>query len=288
MATATPKGHRHQTEGEPREEPKPPKKYSRREFLRVARDLAVVGIGAKVLGSTPSKADEGQERPARVAQAPVQPQVRGSTSGTRRITGSNPTDRVYEIPTTAQPEPLTGEEVREEYGYMFENRDATIMDLPTSGRVTMGDWEVEVIPSRLGILDVTVRNASLNYERDTVLLRESRLVLLPFPETDYAKGPLFATVNSAGVNVYFYNKVSGCVTDHLFAYASQMPGNETPDVGTDVYNNRPYVVVVPAGSRTANKDLLPGTRIFQYALGTTEQDGNGPAANMAYLVRGND
>lgn len=289
MATATPKGHRHQKEGEPREEPKPPKKYSRREFLRVARDLAVVGIGAKVLGSTPSKADEGQERPTRVAQAPVQPQVRSGTSGTRRVTESNPTDRVYEIPTTAQPESLTGEEVRGEYGYMFENRDATVMDLPASGRVTMGDWEVEVTPSRIDILHIKIKNTSFNYEYSTTAVRDSRLLLLPFPETEYARGPLFAVIFAGAAEVYFYNKVSGCVTSHLFAYGGVAGSHfDAPEVGTDVYNNKPYIVIVSAGSRTADGDLLPGTRIFQYALGTTEQDGDGPGASMAYFVRGND
>jgi hypothetical protein len=227
-------------------------------------------------------------QPTRVAQATIPSSAQTSTyteTSTGGSAGPNPTDRVLEIPTTAQPVVVTGEEVRNNMGYMFENRNATVMDLPASGKITMGDWEVEVTPSRIDFLTITIRNAILDYEYETGALRNSKLVLLPFTETEYAKGPLFAIVSSAYARVHFFNKVSDCVTMHGFIYTDQMPGNETPEVGTEITNNEPYLVVVHAGSRTADGDVLPGTRIFQYALGTTERDGDGPAAGISYFVR---
>ncbi|MFA5411733.1 MAG: hypothetical protein WC350_00060 [Candidatus Micrarchaeia archaeon] len=119
MATITPKGHRHPKEGEPREEPKPPKEYTRRDFLHLTRNLLVGGVAAKVLASTPVKADDEKET-ERVAQAPARPQVRG-------------TERPS-VATQPAVSPITQEEFQTNFAYMFDmaNQYRTTTD-PTSG-----------------------------------------------------------------------------------------------------------------------------------------------------------
>lgn len=115
------------------EKVEPPKDYSRRDFLHLTGKLMVGGVVAKVLGSTPARADEKQTERTRVAQAtPVQPQVRG-----------NATPSVATQPTVTQ---ITQEDFQRDFAYMFDsaNQYRTTTDPMQNGGVIEFDrWRIE-------------------------------------------------------------------------------------------------------------------------------------------------
>lgn len=226
-----------------------------------------------------------------VAQAPAQPQVRSdTTAGTRWV--PDPTGRVYDaFQPGEQPQVLSGEEFRREYAYTFQNRLATIRDLPTRGKLTMSEWEIEIIyGADTPILELKVTHKATGYETHASATPGAKVVELPFPETEYARGPMLAIVEPGGSVNHFVNKVSNCITAHLFG----IPGygyRAVPEIGTDVYNGEPYLILAPPGSLTADGDMRPGTRFYQYNLISTAistEHPDGPGAGAGYFERGRD
>jgi hypothetical protein len=271
-----PKGTRASKKEEAKpKEPKPPK-MRRRDFLRVAG----LGALAAALGTSAARAQEAEH----VAQATTPP---GTTARTETGNAASVADeRCYSInPTTQQPTELSGEQVRTEYGYMFENRNATVVDLPAGGRVTLGDWEIEVEAIVTRFDRITVRNRQLNFEHKTESKRGSKAVLLTFPETDYARGPMLAISDEVNSMIYFFNKVTGHPSAHLFGYPVIFSG--PAKVGTDIFQGEPYLVIAPSGAVTADGDMQLGTKFVQYALRTTmmSQYGDGPAVSVNYFIR---
>jgi hypothetical protein len=203
----------------------------------------------------------------------------------------NPDSGAYVVNTTVeQPTVLSPQEVKDDYGYMFDNAHAEIRDLPyaddRSVEIRMGDWEIKTAPDFPGssMLNITIKNQALNYEKEIFGNINSKAVLLPFPETDYAKGPMLIIVSQSCSDIFFQNKVTGRVTNHLFGYANLFG---SPEIGTDIYEGDPYLVVAPPSSVTRDGDMQPGTRFFQYALLATERSRHveGPAAGVSYFAR---
>lgn len=313
--------HRHRKAGKKKED-KPP-------FFKRHPTLAAIGTGAASLAvvaglactpaaraqapTTPSTPTALQSPDVRVAGAEAREPQRGaqtapreervaqvSPSGTRgyesTAVGSDSaaratTDRVYEAnPQGEQPEILSGEDVRRDYGYTFQNTGATVRTLPLSGTLIMGDWEIQADPSIVpDSTDVVIKNSALGYEAARMSIpSNSKIILLPFPETEYARGPMLIISHGGSggaASIYFFNKVSNCVTTHAFFHGNRVG---IPEVGTEIYENKPYFYVASPGSLTQDGDMLPGTRFYMYVLITTQKDGNGPGAATGYFERSSD
>ena len=184
-----------------------------------------------------------------------------------------------------QPEVLTGEQFRNDYGYTFSNSEATVTTLPNVGTLTMGDWEVHLKLTLANSSDIIIRNRNLNFEESFTVTKGSRVTLLPFPETDYARGPMLVITDVRFTLVYFFNKISNCVTNH---YVTHGIPSGIPEIGTEIFEGKPYIYIAPTGSLTSNADMLPGTRFYMYALLSTTRDGDGPGATTNYFERGSD
>ncbi|MEW5996596.1 MAG: hypothetical protein AB1657_03310 [Candidatus Micrarchaeota archaeon] len=187
-------------------------------------------------------------------------------------------------------ESVSGIDFRRDYGYMFENRNAQVVQLPETGIITLGSWEIKVVRDLVqNIYNYYVKNDSFSFEFASneflFFVGGAKAILLDFPETPYAKGPLLVIASSNNFTVSFYfNKVKGKVTADLVYYDSL--GESPPEVGTDVVQNEPYVVVAPRGS-IANGDAALGTGFVQYALLASRLggSGDGPGAGASYLKR---
>ena len=274
--------------------------------------LAAAAIGATLIGGSCAPSARAQEttppRPAtivqrqgdrtvsaeargtqtapetRVAQAPAQTQVRSDT--TAAGAGSMPPyieGAAYTITGAEQPQVLTAQEAREEYAYMFRNELVTARaTLPEGGqKTTIGDWEIETLPyGPYNTPEYVVRNRNLGYEATASSAVGSQLLLLPFPETNYAKGPMLIIVGSGYSTIFLFNKLTGRVGVYGFDYPRF---SSIPEIGTDVYNNEPYLALVAPGSLTSEGNLRSGTKIYQLAIRTTWLDGDGPGGAVGYF-----
>jgi hypothetical protein len=261
----------------------------RRKFLGiVAGGAAAAALGIK---GKKARADETAEA-TRVASAET-PNARGhaepSVGGVPGQASLN--GRSVEI-TNTEPIPVSSEEFKRDYAYMFDNRNATVVVLPTPGThtydamdTTVGDWEIRIVRDVGSSQCIYLKNSALNYETELDGLDGGKAVLLPFPESEYAKGPMLAIVFSYMSVMYFYNKVTQEVTVDIVSHQNFF--GAPPRIGTDVFQNEPYIVLAPDGSLTSDSDMKPGTRFLQYALlaTTMSRNGGGPAPSGAIFER---
>ena len=190
-----------------------------------------------------------------------------------------PEGRMYQIDTsTQQPTPISVETAREEYSYMFQNRLVQGMQTLNEGQTfRAGDWEVQ--STQYG--DLIVRNQTLGYEVASTASIGPKVGILPFPETEYAKGPMLFIAGNGFAEVFYLNKLTNKVGYCLIVYGN-LSGQ--PEVGTDVFNGDPYLVVAPPRSVSQNGDIPSGTRLFQFSILASRRDGDNPGAGASYYI----
>jgi len=303
--TKTEAKHPHRESHVPKE--KPPKKHRlRNAALGVA---AAFGLGGMAAGGCAPSARAQETTPRQTPAVAVTPTTRvagaetsserrpypptvvaqatasASTSGYDQAAAGGPLPtpegRLYIIDTaTEQPVTMSAETARTDYAYMFQNRLVQNMQTIEAGRgIMVGEWDIQ--HTGFGH-DIIITNYSLGYQVASTTSTGSKVGLLDFPETEFVRGPMLFIAGDGYTQVFYFNKITNKVGYCFFSYDVFLG---QPEVGTDVFNGDPYLVVVTPGSVTQNGDIASGARVFQFALLVSTRDGNDPGAGTSYFIR---